>query len=122
VEQIRSPGLQLVAIGVLHNVVGLLLGQEQVLAILAGGYVGAVEGAFDRMAIFWFLWFGWMLMLLGGAVRAIEPRPVPRWLAAGIALMVLGGGLAMPASGFWLGLIPVAGMLMTRGERQPSTA
>jgi hypothetical protein len=122
VEQLRSPGLQLVGIGVVHNAIGLLLGREPIAAILAGGYTGAVDVAFDRMAIFWFLWFGWVLMLLGGAVRAIEPQTVPRWLVAGIAAMALGGAAAMPLSGFWLALIPVVGMLLPQPVRSSSTA
>lgn len=111
-ERLFSPGLQLVAIGLLHNVVGLFLGFAPLREILSGGVIGAVEGSFERMAIFWFLWFGWMLMLLGFALRAREPEPAPRLLVAGLTAVVLGGALAIPASGFWLGLVPLAGMII----------
>ncbi|MEQ1571573.1 MAG: DUF6463 family protein [Myxococcota bacterium] len=113
-RHLGSPGLQLVAIGVLHNLVGLVLGSEPLLALAQDGWFGQVEGSMDRVAIFWFLWFGWMLMLLGGAVRALEPGRVPTALTAGIAAMILGGCATIPVSGFWLGLIPVAGLVRSR--------
>lgn len=110
----RSPGLQLVAIGVLHNLVGLVLAAGPLRAIVADGFFDAVGHETDRMAAFWFVWFGWMLMLLGGAMRALEPRPVPLGLVVGCAAMILGGCAAMPVSGFWFGLLPVAGMVAGR--------
>jgi hypothetical protein len=109
-------GRQLVAIGLLHQAVGFALGAPVLGEIARDGFANAIEPAFDRMAIFWFLWFGWLLLLLGGAVHALEGRGgVPRWLTLGIGAMALGGGIALPASGFWLALVPV-GILIARGR------
>ena len=105
-------GTQLAAIGVLHNVIGFALGAEPLRRMFAAGWIGAAEASFDQAAIFWFLWFGWMLMLLGGALRALEAQGrVPTALLAATAAMCLGGAISIPASGFWLGLIPVATIL-----------
>ena len=65
----------------------------------------------DRIAIFWFLWFGFALMVLGGALRALEPRPAPLALITGLAAMIVGGCMTVPISGFWLGLVPVGGLV-----------
>ena len=67
-------GTQLIAIGVLHNTVGVAMGSAPLRRMLAAGWVGTPDAAFDQMAIFWFLWFGWMLMLLGAAIRTLESR------------------------------------------------
>lgn len=109
-----TPGAQLVAIGVLHQVVGLALGRSVLAAIASDGFVSAIEPSFERIALFWFLWFGWVLLLLGGAVLALEGRGgAPRWLAIAIGVMAVGGGLMIPVSGFWLALVPV-GMMVAR--------
>jgi hypothetical protein len=120
----RSPlsaGTALIAIGVLHTAVGLALGATPVGAILRDGYVGAVEGHMDRMATAWFLLFGFVLMLAGDAIRTIEqlPAPVPPRLAYALAAIALLGGVAMPVSGFWLALIPVALILRRARLSQP---
>ena len=119
-----SAGVLLLAIGVVHNVVGVLVGWPWLLEILADGYVAAVpDDAPWRMAIFWFLWFGWALMLVGAAWARIERSgdTIPGWQGTGLALLVLAGGLAMPISGFWLGL-PVAGLVWWRSARPAAPA
>jgi hypothetical protein len=116
----RSAGHLIIAIGVLHTVVGLILGAGPLAAIFRDGYVGAVDGHFDRMAIAWFLLFGFVLMLAGDAVRAIEDTAatVPPRLGYALGAIALLGGTAMPVSGFWLGLIP-ATMIVLRARQSP---
>lgn len=116
-----TAGTLVIAIGVLHTVVGLALGAVPLRGIAADGYVGAVESSFDRMAIFWFLAFGLALMLAGEAFRAMERsgERVPArlgWMLAAISLL---GAAAIPASGFWLGLGPAA-LVIVRGRRPAS--
>ncbi|MCU0649995.1 MAG: DUF6463 family protein [Gemmatimonadaceae bacterium] len=115
-----SAGTLVIAIGVLHTIGGLLLGAQPLADILRDGYVGAVDGHFDRMAIAWFLLFGFALMLAGDAIRAIErsAQPVPPRLGYALAAIALIGAMAMPVSGFWLALIPV-GMILQRARRHP---
>lgn len=111
-----TAGAMVVGIGVLHNVVGLLVGWPHLEAILGDGYVAAVpDDAPWRMAIFWFLWFGWMLMILGASWHWAERRGLvlPRWLGALFVGMGVAGGVAMPASGFWL-VLPVGWLVWHR--------
>lgn len=119
----------LIAIGVLHNLVGLMVGGPVLLEIMADGWVAAVpDDAPMRMALFWFLWFGWLAILLGASWLQIERRGlvVPAW--QGLAMIVIGllGALAMPISGFWL-VLPVGAVVMARSwranrARSPATA
>lgn len=121
--RIASPGLWLLGIGVLHNLIGALIagrvvpdpglekhaGSRNLLWELGSqGLQG--DGALDplRLAFFWFLFFGLALMLCGLAVRSLEHRDVPISSSFAYGLLLLGGlgALQMPASGFWLVLIP----------------
>jgi len=122
-EDAMYGGTQLMAIGALHTAVGLAMGSAPLRRMLAAGWIGTPDVAFDQMAIFWFLWFGWMLMLLGGAIRVLEQRggvPIPLILATGA--MCVAGGLSMPASGFWLGLAPVFTVLYRERIRAHTAA
>ena len=85
---------------------------------MADGWVDAVpDDAPLRMAIFWFLWFGGSLFLVGAAWRQLELTGgrIPGWHGAGLGLVALLGALAMPVSGFWLAL-PLAAIVMWRGR------
>lgn len=114
-SRITSGGLVL-AIGTIHNVIGIALTRPHLREILADGYVNAVpDDAPWRLAAFWFLWFGWGLMLLGASWHHMERRgvAVPRWAGAVLFAIGLAGGLAMPASGFWL-VLPVCALVFRR--------
>lgn len=100
----KTVGSWVFAVGVFHNVVGLALGAEPLLDILASGMFASVRDDHPwRMAIFWFEAFGFLLMLLGASWHWVERQGVapPRWLA--VALLGLGafGVFFMPVSGFW---------------------
>lgn len=104
-------------IALIHCAVGLLLGQLPLRAIVADGVVGAVDPHFDRMAIFWYLFFGLLLLLLGEVLRLWESAlRLPARVGYGLAALCLAGGVVMPMSGFWLGLIPA--VLIVRRARQ----
>jgi hypothetical protein len=111
-DRIYSPGLQLVFIGVVHELLLTFLGWPHILAALAEGYVATSGLSLEWSTIFWSLQFGLVVILLGLAVRALEGRgAIPLPIVAGVAFMALSGGLAMPVSGFWLALVPVGVML-----------
>jgi hypothetical protein len=113
-------GALLVGIGVVHSAFGLLTGAgllappggppRNLLAEIArDGVLGAIEPDPLRSVLFWFLFFGLLVMILGGLVHRIERdggRP-PGALAWQLGALGLAGGLLIPASGFWL-LLPVA--------------
>lgn len=105
----RLCGPLLVATGVLHLLVGLVSYAGPLGAIVRDGLFNAVvpnpaAPAFDRDAAFWFMFFGVMLLLLGGLVHWAQARTgtLPAFL--GWSLLGIGavGVILMPASGFWL--------------------
>jgi Family of unknown function (DUF6463) len=115
-------GLLLLSIGVIHNLLGLAvglglpgvtpasLGGRRLLAEIASeGMFGSVEPDLWRMLLFWFLFFGFAIMILGFSLHRTERarHPLPRALAWQLGGLALLGGVLIPASGFWL-VLPVA--------------
>jgi hypothetical protein len=113
-----SNGKLLFSIGVIHNLLGAAVGLGWVgpfdgrnlfAEIFADGVVGAIETSPARIQLFWFLFFGFMTMALGQLMHRMERagHTIPRPVAGSVAAIALGGGLLIPASGFWL-VLPVA--------------
>ena len=103
-------GSWVVMIGVLHTLVMFVLAGDYLMGMAADGWVSAIEPDPMRMAAFWSLFFGFVLVGYGFALREIEaaqggPSRLHAWTLAAIAIA---GGLAIPASGFWLALGPAA--------------
>jgi hypothetical protein len=83
--------------------------RKPLIEIAQAGVLDAVEPDGARIALVWFLLFGFVLLILGSLVRWCEVRSLalPRSLAVHLALLSLLGVVLMPASGFWL-CLPVA--------------
>lgn len=109
----------LVAIGLLHQLVGVLFGlgvlppfegapvAAPLLDIVSDGVIGAIEPHAARMVIFWFLMSGFLMLMAGWLAHLLERgRALPRSFGLALGAFSLGGALLIPLSGFWLGLIP----------------
>ena len=79
-----------------------------------------MNGQPERMWAFWFLYFGFVLLLVGELLvwLAASGHAVPRFVGWALLARTLVGVVVMPASGFWLMLIPVAGLLFGRPARE----
>jgi hypothetical protein len=109
------------SIALLHCAVGVALAWQPLRAILADGAIGAVDPHLDRMAAFWFMFFGFLLLLLGEALRLWEgSAKLPARVGYGLLALCGTGALIMPISGFWLGVVPAA--LILRRARVAGTA
>lgn len=132
-----SPGRAVFAIGLLHQAVGVaggagaipMPGAEQrnlLREIVQAGVIGSVEPDPARQILFWYLGFGVLLLALGWALDRWEASGAPLPAAAGwqLVAVALGGGLLIPASGFWLALAPGAWVILRarpgRARRDPA--
>jgi hypothetical protein len=102
----KLSGRLLVATGVLHNIVGVLIGYPYMLEMWQAGLWNSVDPHMSRVAIFWFLLFGFLLMMVGQVIAGYV-RPVPKAFGWSLLAMSTLGALMMPISGFWL-VIPQA--------------
>ncbi|MEM9461227.1 MAG: DUF6463 family protein [Myxococcota bacterium] len=110
-----TSGFVLVATGAIHCIFGLVIGWEPLTAAVADGVIGAFADA-PRKAMFWFEFGGVMMILFGALMHAMESRgsPLPRWVGYSLATVGIGGGLCIPASGFWL-IVPQGFWVVRRG-------
>lgn len=103
--------------GLLHQAVGLVVARDTVLAVLRDGFVGAIEPDPERMIVFWYLVAGFLMLFAGRALLEIErARPLPAALGWWLLALGVGGGLAIPASGFWL-VVPQGLLVLARARR-----
>ncbi|MBM3796459.1 MAG: hypothetical protein FJW31_20895 [Acidobacteria bacterium] len=96
------------AIGVIHQAVGVALGREELIELWRAGVVGQAEANPMRMVLVWFLLSGFVLILTGWVTHRLEVSGgrFSRGIALGFDALCAAGVLLMPASGFWLGFIP----------------
>jgi len=112
-----SAGVLLIFIGTGHIFAGIWFGQEALNEISSAGLVNSVNPQLPvRMAIFWFLFSGFIAILLGESLRWIERQgSVPARIGWGLLALGIIGCLMMPASGFWL--LPPLGWLILHRAR-----
>jgi hypothetical protein len=104
----RLSGPALVAIGVGHTVVGVTLGYSPLAEIARDGFFNAVEPHFSRMAVFWFLFSGLAVILLGQLVLWTErrlDRPVPAFIGWQLLALSIVTAVFIPVSGAYLVII-----------------
>lgn len=104
-------------IAAVHCAVGVMLAPAPLRDIVESGVIGAVDPHLDRIAIFWFMFFGVLMLLLGEVLRLWErTSDLPASVGYGFGALSLAGAIAMPVSGFWLGLVPAA-LIVVRSRR-----
>jgi len=122
-------GWLLLAIGVLHNSIGLVMGWPILATIVSEGGWNTIEAGgqmhFDRSAILWFLLVGGFWMLLGYLMQCwlrSVGTPLPKTVGWGLFAAGVVVAFLLPASGAWL-FIPL-GLLVVFGapKNQPGGA
>ncbi len=109
----RWVGRSIVAIGLLHTVFGLV-GFRNILAmLLRDGIFNTVNGQPDREMAFWFIFFGFLLIVFGALIDWCESKGIklPPFLGWGLLTITIIGVMLMPVSGFWLLIIPSIGAI-----------
>ncbi len=123
-------GLLLIAIGVLHTVVGIFNGYSVLSQISRATFSTETSrqlvAALGRQFAFWFLFGGFLMLALGHLLTWIERRlgrPVPSFIGWELLVLSVAGLLAMPVSGFWLVFaVAIYTIVKARRTRLPSGA
>lgn len=90
----------LILIGIIHNLFGLAIGIPYLKEIAQAGFFNAVDPHPYRMAITWFLFFGFLFIILGQLALSLDY--IPNSVAWSLLTLSLAGVILMPVSGFWL--------------------
>ncbi|WP_345232627.1 DUF6463 family protein [Hymenobacter saemangeumensis] len=124
----KKSGTLLIATGIIHNAVGLLAGWPVLASMAAAGFVNTIgpgTAEMDRNAIFWFLFSGFLMLLLGKMMQdaiKLRQQPVPAYLGYCLLLLSVAGCLIMPASGFWLVLPQAVLIIYANRKARPAVA
>jgi hypothetical protein len=101
----KYSGILLIATGIIHTIVGLVMGRDIYWGILKSGFINVIEPDYVRAFAFWFFVCGIMLIIFGQTlhyyIRKTKRKP-PCSLGYWLLSFSVFGCLAMPASGFWL--------------------
>jgi hypothetical protein len=101
----KYSGIFLLATGILHSIVAVLLGKEALMAILRDGLLDAVGEDVSRGLAFWFLICGITLIFLGQVLHYYikkEQKPAPLFLGYYLLALSVAGCIIVPVSGFCL--------------------
>ncbi|WP_212002982.1 DUF6463 family protein [Chitinophaga sp. HK235] len=106
-------GKVLTGIGIIHSIFGLIAFRNILGQLFREGLFNTVTTQFDRNAAFWFLFAGFILILLGIFMDDAEKKqhPIPRALGWGLLMITLPSVVILPASGLWLLFIPAIGII-----------
>lgn len=119
----KKSGALLIATGIIHNLIGLIIGWEVLKDMVAAGFINSINTEMDRNAIFWFLFSGFMMMMLGKLMQSYsreQNKPVPAYVGYYLLILTIIGCLMMPISGFWL-VLPQALIILQANRSKNST-
>ncbi|UOQ71804.1 DUF6463 family protein [Hymenobacter cellulosilyticus] len=109
----RWIGRTLLGIGLLHTVFAIVVFSPIWAALVREGLLNTVNQQPLREAAYWFLFFGFVVLLLGALIDWCEAQGsrLPVFLGWGLLAMTIVGVVVMPVSGMWLALIPAIGLI-----------
>jgi len=119
----KYSGYYLCATGVLHNVIGVILGWPILVLMNQHGWLASTvingQMLFDREAILWFLSLGAFWVVLGLALQSALDQgfKLPRYLGWGFALLAAVLIIIVPQSGAYL-LLVQGGLIILGDKRQ----
>ncbi len=119
----KKSGSLLIATGIFHNLIGVMMGWEVLKELVNAGIINSINTEMDRNAIFWFLFSGFMMMMLGQLMHRYsqeQNKPVPASLGYSLLIITLIGCIMMPVSGFWL-VLPQALIILIANKKHNGT-
>jgi len=100
----KYSGIFLIATGLIHTIVAIILGKETFLKIINDGlYVTEID--FSRAFAIWFFICGIFVILLGQVLHYYikrEQKPAPLSFGYSLLIFTIFGCIIEPGSGFWL--------------------
>ncbi len=109
-------GYWLMGTGLIHTVVAAVQYRDVIGSVFDGGLFNTVVGNPVIGAVVWSLLFGYVAMVGGFAVNALERAQValPKTLGACLLALATVGAILIPVSGFWLLFPPSLTILVAK--------
>lgn len=107
---VKRAGLVLIAMGIIHGIVSIILFGDQFGQIFDAGLFAGLGWSMDMLAAFWFAIFTWLMIVIGLIIAGLgshqQDFPYRRLTAASFILIPCLCGLVLPVSGLWAFLLP----------------
>lgn len=113
-------GKSIIIIGVIHTGLGLVFFRDIVSQWIREGLFNTVNQQIEREGVYWFLFFGIILMFFGYCVHWIEKQNIlfPPYIIPMLSLIIALMLFIMPISGGWLMIIPIVGLVLKQRKTQ----
>ena len=103
----KYSGIFLIATGILHTIVAIMLGKETFLDIIRDGVINVTSATQDLTRSFavWFLFCGIFIIFWGQTLHHYikkEQKPAPLLVGYSMLVFAIIGCAVEPGSGFWL--------------------
>jgi hypothetical protein len=101
----KYSGIFLIATGILHTIVAIVLGKDAFLKIINDGLYNLTSIDYTRAFAMWFFICGIFVILLGQVVHYYikkEQKPAPLSFGYSLLILTIFGCIVEPGSGFWL--------------------
>lgn len=115
----KYSGTYLWVTGVIHILVGFLIGKDIYADMLRDGLVNSMQNDYTRGFAFWFFLFGVLLILYGYTMQYYirkEQKPTPTHVGYALLAVSIFGCLVEPVSGFWL-VLPQALIIIVANRK-----
>ncbi|MBT9312059.1 DUF6463 family protein [Leptothoe kymatousa] len=111
-------GKTLIFIAIAHSIIGCILYRSALNLLIKDRVFNtiALTGNPNRSSAFWFLYSGFLLLLIGYFVDYLEQLEldIPLPCVAILSSLVAMGVIVMPVSGFWLLIAPMVGLIVRK--------
>lgn len=101
----KYSGSLLVATGLLHVIVAILLGMDMYWMMIRDGLINSIREDYARGFALWFFVCGIFVILFGQTLHYYirrEQKPAPLFVGYSLLFLSVIGGIIEPVSGFWL--------------------
>ena len=103
----KHSGIFLIATGILHTIVALVMGKDAFLEIIRDGVINVTSATQDLTRAFavWFFFCGIFIIFWGQTLHHYikkGQKPAPLSLGYSLLVFTIFGCLVEPGSGFWL--------------------
>jgi hypothetical protein len=114
----RHSGIMLIITGWIHTLIGVAIFSDPLIDMLQAGILNSIDMQYERSTVFWFIFAGLMIILLGHLMDWIIKKKnmiLPSSLGWYLLALCTIGIIIMPLSGFWI-VLPQALIIISGGR------
>ncbi|QEC53026.1 DUF6463 family protein [Anseongella ginsenosidimutans] len=113
-------GRAIILTGVVHLIYGITVYGTAWSEMFHNGLFNTVDGNPAHEAAFWFIFFGFLMVIQGGLIDGFENKkqPLPLFLGWSLLALSVAGAVMMPASGWWFLIVVAVGTICRQSNAE----